>query len=288
MNRRSIQIKTFIIISSLITIGLEFGCYYFLNSLSGSMVIAIVLNLILSHIYLETSLTYSSCFLQSALTVVLSTAATIFIYMNQTGTLLIYNKKLSFLVLLNWMVPLIYSIIRNFMDRGPRFVQFSSYFWKTSILFFVYYLYSFVNFYFISPIGFPFGASTVSNPLIPFLATATYIEDCIYLGNPLSVLLIYVLKTIWMFAPLGFYATLILKEASRKFIIILTFLLPLVTNIISFVQTSAFYIDAYLYHIIAFLLGILLYQLLNHISHRCLKTDFLTNRSKYRFFNFYF
>ena len=288
MNRRSIKIQSFIIFTSILTVGLEFGCYYFLNTLYGGLAIAILLNLILSHFFLETSLTYSSCFVQSMITVVLSTGATIFIYIYQTGNLLIYNKNLPYIILFNWFIPLLYSIIRNFMDHGPRFVSFRSYFWKASILFSGYYLFFFVLHYFVIGTNFPVGASTVSNPLVPFLATATYIEDCIYLGQPLFVLLVYVFKTMLIFAPIGFYASILLKEASRKIILILTFLLPLVPELVSFIQTNAFHIDAYLYNMLGLLIGMLVYQLLNSISHHCLRTDFLADRNKYSFFNFYF
>lgn len=288
MNHRSIKIKTFIITTSILMIGFEYGSYYFLNSLFVSILISLFINLILSHIYLETSLTYSSCFLQSKVTVLLSTIATIFIYTYQNKSLLVYHKYLPILILLNWLIPLLYSIIRNFMDHGPRFVHFHTYFWKTSILFFFYYLYSFIQYYFISPVLFPFGSSSINNPMIPFLATAAYIEDCIYLGQPLDALFIYLLKTVFTFLPLGFYLFLLLKKVSRKLIILLTFLLPLAATILSFVQTSIFYIDVYLYNLIGFLLGILFYQLLNYISHHCLNTSFLSNRSKYSFFSSYF
>ncbi len=288
MNRRSIKVQSFIIFTSIITTGLEFGCYYFLNALYAGLAISILLNLILSHFFLETSLTYLSCFIQSIITVLLSTAATIFIYIYQTGNLLIYDKNLPFLILLNWFTPLLYSIIRNFTDHGPRFVAFRSYFWKTSILFSGYYIFFFVSHYFIIGTGFPTGESIVSNPLIPFLSTATYIEDCVYLGQPLLVLLLYVFKTILIFAPIGFYTSILLKEASRKIILILTFLLPLAPELVSFFQTNVFSIDAYLYNLIGFLLGMLIYQLLNSISHHCLNTDFLADRNKYSFFNFYF
>lgn len=288
MNHRSIRIKTFIIITSILILLLEYGCYYFFNSLFVSIAFAIVLNLIGSHIYLESSLTYSSCFLQSKVTVLLSSVLTIFIYTHQAKTFLIYHKYLPVLILLNWLVPLFYSILRNFMDHGPRFVQFRTYFWKTSILFLFYYIYSFLQYYVITPVSLPFDGSKLSNPLIPFLATASFIEDCIYLGQPLSVLFIYLIKTILLFVPLGFYTFLLLKKASRTLIILLTFLLPLVATILSFVKASVFYIDVYFYNLIGFLLGILLYQLLNQISHHRLKTSFLSNRSKYSFFNPYF
>ncbi len=287
MNRRSIKIQSFIIFTSIITVGLEFGCYYFLNTLIGGLAIAVVLNLIMSHFFLEASLTYSSCFIQSIITVLLSTAATIFIYIYQTGNLLIYTRNLAFIILLNWFIPLLYSIIRNFTDHGPRFVTFRSYFWKTSILFSGYYLFFIILHYFVIGSSFPISQSTVSNPYIPFLFTATYIEDCIYLGQPLSRLLAYVFKTILIFAPIGFYASILLKEASRKIILILTFLLPLVPELVFFFQTNVFYMDAYLYNLIGFVFGILLYQLLNSISHHCLRTDFLADRNKYSFFNFY-
>ncbi|MFA9465457.1 MAG: VanZ family protein [Velocimicrobium sp.] len=288
MNRHFIKIKTFITISSIVTIGLEYGCYYFLNTLYGAMLLGLFLNLILCHIYLETSLTYLSCFLQSCISMLLSVGATVFIYTYHTGNLLIYDKKLPLIILLNWLAPLLYSLLRNFTDHGPRFVHFRSYFWRTSICFGAYYIFYFIKHFFITPSSFPTSASAIFNPFIPFLATATYVEDCIYLDQPLSVLLIYIFKTVLIFAPLGFYGAILLKEASRKIIIILTLLLPITTELISLFQKNVFSVDTYLYNVIGFLIGILLYQLLNYISNHSLQTDFLADRSKYSFFNFYY
>ncbi|MDK2808177.1 MAG: hypothetical protein PWP24_912 [Clostridiales bacterium] len=288
MNHRSIRIKTLITIFSILTVGLEYGSYYFLDTLYIPLLVSLVVNLIFAHIYLETSLTYLSFHLQASLTGILSAAATFVIYYYQTGHLLIYNNKLPLLVLLNWLVPLCYGILRNFMDRGPRFVQFKAYFFRTSIIFSLYYLYFFVHHYFLSPTGFPKSASLVDKPFIPFLSTATYIEDAIYLGQPLDILILYLIKSILLFVPIGFYASLLLKEASRIYLVLLALLLPPIPVLVSYLRFGTYTIDAYIYHLIGFVLGVLLYQFLNHLSNRCLQSDFLADRSKYSFFNYYY
>lgn len=288
MNRRSIKIHTLVVILSIILVALEYGCYYFLNLVYPSVLMAVVLNLLLCHIFLENSLTYLSSFLQSLITVLLSAGLTAFIYMNQTGNLLVYRSGLIYIILLNWVIPLLYCILRDFTDHGPRFVNFRSFFWRTSILFAVMYVIEFVIHFFIVPLQFPEGLSSVGHTMIPFMSTAAYIEDCIYLGQSISVLLLYVLKCFLFFLPLGLYASILLKEANKWILVLLTFVLPLGAEAIRYLRTSTFSIDAYLYCFFGFLLGIVFYQILNLISNHCLNNDFLAERNKYSFFNFYY
>lgn len=288
MNKRSVKIHTIITILSFITIGLQFGSYYFLSSLFPAILLSIFLNLILSHFYLEASLSYTSCFLQSLITTIGSSLLILLIYYYQNGSLLIYKHTLLSLILLNWLVPFLYCIIRNFMDRGPRFVNFHSFFVKTSVLFAGYYVFFFIKHYFIFPVSFPETLSSIQNTMIPFLATATYIEDSIYLGLKLPTLLIFIAKSFLLFAPMGFYASILLKEASRIFIFLLTFLLPLAAEMIPLLFQGSFYMDTYLFHLMGCLLGIILYQILNYLSQECLQCDFPDERSRYSFFNFYY
>lgn len=288
MNHFSIKIHSLISLLSILLVGLEFGSYYFLNSVVPGILIAIFLNILLSHIYLEASLSFTSCFLQSLLTTILSTAAIILIYYYQTDSILVYQTTLLLFILLNWLVPFLFCIFRNLADRGPRFVSFRSAFWKMSLLFAVFYLFYFARHFFIIPAQFPESISNVTNPLIPLLATATYIEDSIYLSLKISPLLLFFAKSVLLFAPIGFYASILLKEASKIFIILLTLILPIGAACIPLAFEGVFYTDTFLFQLIGTLIGIMLYQICNHISNHNLHLDFLEERSRYRFFNLYY
>lgn len=288
MKKRSVKIPTLIVFFSLIDVGLQFGSYYFLNKLYPAFILIVVLNLVLCHIYLESSLSYSALFLHSALTALLSTGCTAFIYYKQTGNLLVFSKYLVLLVLLNWAVPLAYSIFRDITDHGPRFVGFRSYFIKTSILFALYYIPVFAICFFISPAGFPATASSINNPYIPFLATATYIEDVIYMGMSIKPFVYFTGISAVLFIPAGFYGSILLKKASRPVFVLLTLILPLLTEGIPFFYGHAFYIDGFLFKFVGILFGIIFYKILNSITNASLQCDFLTERNNYTFFNMYY
>lgn len=288
MKKRSIKIRSLIVFFSLVNVGLQFGSYYFLNKLYPALIAAVVLNLILCHIYLESSLSYSTCFLHSALNTILSTGCTAFIYYKQTGNLLVFTNYLLLLILLNWAVPLIYSIFRDITDHGPRFVGFRSYFVKTSILFALYFIPVFAYCFFVRPLPFPETPSGIANQYIPFLATATYIEDIIYLGVKVKPLIYFAGISCVLFIPVGFYSSILLKKASKPVFILLTFALPLLSEGIPYFYGHSFLADGFLFKFTGFLLGIIVYKILNALTYASLRCDFLTERNNYTFFNMYY
>lgn len=289
MQRRSIKIRTLTILFGILLVGAQFGSYYFLDRLSISAGITVILTLLLSHFYLEISLSYESCFFHSIITMVLSTICTGFIWYYQSS-LLVYSDWLWSLTILNWFLPLLYCIFRNFGDRGPRFVGFVPYFVKTSILFVLYYGFLLVYCSFLSEKAFPFSASVPDSLFIPFMATATVIEDAIYLGSSILPLIFYVTELIVLFIPMGFYISLLLKKAGGFPKFILALFIPCIFEAVPLLYYSpkGFMTDNCLYRIIGMFLGMLLYQMINQLSHHFLGDDFLKPRNNYSFFNMYY
>ncbi len=288
MKYRSIKIRTLIILFSLLLVGCEFFTYYFFDDLKLSLAIAVLPNLLLLHIYLESSLSYLSCFLHSTLITLLSTSGTLLIYYQQTGNLLVYNPYLPLLILLNWLVPMLYAILRDLNDHGPRFVNFRAFFIRSSILFGIFYVLLFTKYFFITPMAFPATLTDTGNPYVPFLASATYIEDVIYLGHPLMPLILYLTKIVLAFLPIGFYTALLLREHPRYCLALITLFAPLLIECIPLLYGESFSMDVYLWTLIGTLVGILLFKILNAVSNYSLKCDFLTQRNNYRFFNLYY
>lgn len=288
MERRTIKMTTFVVILSILSVILEFAVYYFTDMVWPMTALTVLVSLILSHIFLETSLNYETGLLFSVLSMVLSTICTALIYFNQTGGLFVYRNHIHLTIYLHWFVPMVYHIFRCLFDKGPRFVSFNFYFYRASLIFAVYYVCNLIYHTMIDPIILPYAFSTGNNSFIPFFSTAAHIEDFIYMGTGVGELLIYIAKLFVLFMPMGFYISLILREHDVKSApiikIAVCIFIPLIFEAISFFQGNAINIDSYLYRFLGIFLGIVLLKVLNVISLHLTGEEFLYERNLYSFF----
>lgn len=288
MERRTIKMTTFVVVLSIISVISEFVVYYFTDLFWPMAAITILTSLIFSHIFLETSLTYETGLLFSVLTMVLSSICSALIYFNQTGGLLLYRSYILMTTFLHWIIPMIYHIFRCLFDRGPRFVSFNSYFYKASIVFAVYYMGNLVYHTILDPIMMPYAFSTANNNFIPFFSTATHIEDFIYMGTGIGELWIYLAKLFALFAPIGFYSSLLLRSYDKKSALIIktgiSVIIPIIFEGISFLQGNVINIDSCLYRFLGIFLGIVLLRVINSLFLHTTGEEFLIERNRYSFF----
>ena len=282
--KNSMKINILLIFSCLLYLGFEFGIYYLTDSAIAVFSVAILGSLLLTHIFLEASLTYEVCFLLTTFSVIPASLISLLIYFKQTGNLLIYHDFLPYLILLHWLLPLGYSTFRCLFDRGPRFVRYNSFFVKTGLLFAIYYVPTLIIRSFILPLDFPYTFTGEEISLIPFMATATHIEDFIYTGMGIGSLLLYSLEIFLLFLPIGFYGSILLKEASVLSRLLLYLVLPFGIEGIIWLLKETFMIDACLFRFLSIVLGVLLYQLINYLFQMYTREDFLYERSRYSFF----
>lgn len=283
--KRSIKINILAVLSCLLYIGFEFGIYYLTDSAAAVFAIAILGGFLLTHVFLEAALTYDVCFLLTLLSVVPASIVSALIYFYQTGGLLIYHKFLPCLILVHWLLPFVYSTFRCLLDRGPRFVRYNSFFFKTGLLFALYYLPVLITKTFFIPLEFPYTFTGREISLIPFMETATHIEDFIYTGVGIDALLLYIFHMLLLFLPIGFYGSILLKQAPffPKAFLYLT--LPFLIEGIFWSLRGTFMIDACIYRLFGIILGLLLYQFINHLFRRNTREDFLYERNRYSFFS---
>lgn len=283
--KRSIKINIMVILSSLLYLGFEFGVYYLTDSAAYVFAIAALGSLILTHLFLEVALTYDICFLFTLFSVVPASIISALIYFNQTGHLLIYQNFLPYLVFLHWLLPVLYCTFRCLLDRGPRFVRYNSFFWKTGILLAIYYLPVLVIRSFLIPVEFPYTFTGKEIMLIPFMATATHIEDFIYTGVGISSLLAYAGQILLLFLPIGFYGSILLKQLSPLLKAVLYLFVSFLVEGILWFTRGTFMIDACIFRLFGIILGVLLYQLMNRLFRFYTREDFLYERNRYSFFN---
>lgn len=286
MHTRSIPISFIVALFSIFTVLFQFGSYYFLNSILIMIGITFILTLIISHIILEISLDYNSCLFYLVLNILFGILLIFYIYFHQSNNYLFYTKWLFFIILLNWLLPISYTIVRNLFDPGPKFIGFTSYFKKASFFFVIFYMFIFFLFIFRSPIVIPAAAQLKEYNLIPFKTIAIYIEDFIYHNISLNEFLWYCAKIILLYIPYGFYIRLIFKKNSSFTRGILLLLLPIVIETIQYAyDIGRCDIDDFCLAIIGCLIGVFFYNILNSIYHLLTEEDFLYEPALFDFYD---
>lgn len=282
--RPFLKLNILIILSGLLTLGLEFGCYIRTNSTALLFAVAILGCLIFPHIFLEVAKSYHTCFVFILSVSLLAGVTTILSYFNLTKPFFTYHRFFPYLCLLHWLVPVAYATLRCLFDKGC-FIRYRSFFTKAGILFAVCYLPVLIVKCFLLPLTFPSPFAGKSVSLLPFMATATHIEDFIYTGAGLTTFFIFLFRCILLFLPLGFYGSILLKE--RAFVLrgLLWLCLSILPEVYLWFFYHSFMIDACIYRLFGILLGVLVYQTLNHLFVRFTRAEFLKERNLYSFFS---
>ncbi len=288
MDRRAIKMTALVVILSILSVILDFSVYYFTGRIGTTIIATILTSLILSHIFLERSLSYEMSLIFSTITMVLSTLIITLIYYNKLSSILVYQNYIHLVTFLHWMVPMVYNIFRCLFDKGPRFVAFTSYFWKASAVFAIYYIANIIYHTILNPIMLPYAFTTTSYWYVPFFSTATHIEDFIYMGTGIGELLIYFSKIFALFGPIGFYSSLILRDYDKKTALlvktVLCVTIPLAFEAISYFQGIQLNIDACLYRFFGIFFGILLLKIMDTLFIYFTGEAFLYERNRYSFF----
>jgi glycopeptide antibiotics resistance protein len=286
MRRSSNLITTLIILLSILTVTFQFSAYYFLGATLVTFVIAILLSLISSHIFLEQSLNYEPCFSYSLLNVFISVVIIILSYYGTEESFITFNPYLLFFVLINWFIPTIYCIIRCLFDHGPKYKRFKSFYRNNSIVFIICYIATIIYVFFLNDNSNQFNniSLQVLN-FIPFLSFATFIEDYLNGVISFSVILNYWAQGILLFIPYGFYIILLFKNTTRISRFLLLLLLPVIIEALQwFTNRGRVDIDDVILGLLGGFIGGLCYHLLNSIFNNVKDEDFLHERSAYSFY----
>ena len=136
MQRRSyIQISSLIVFLSIITILGQFAAYLFFASSYLILGITCLLTIICMTILIEQTLSYEPCFIYTFLTLFVSLIVAILTYLSNENPFIPFTNTLIFMVVFNWLIPYLYSMIRCMFDYGPRFEGFPSFYRNINIIF---------------------------------------------------------------------------------------------------------------------------------------------------------
>lgn len=285
MHRRShMELSLMIVFLSIISILIQYLAYYFLDPTYIILGISGLVVLICIHILLEKSLTYESCFVYTTLTLFISILIALLTYL---GNLLPITNTLYGIVIVNWLMPTLYCIMRSMFDNSSRHENFKSFYRNVSIIFILFYMgvLLYGNF---NEKAFPWAYNMVSGQInfTPFWSIATQIEDYINQMIPLSDILTYLSIRILTYIPYGYYAVLILRKSSKLIRLLFLLLLPIVIEILQyFIIPSRFDIDDVIYAFIGGIIGASIFHLTNLVYRAISGKNFLSSDSDYRYSN---
>lgn len=285
--QNSIQISSFIVFFSILTILTQFILYYFIDFSYLLIGVSSITPFILVHVLIEKSHTYEISFIYTILTVFISIVITALSYLSAGNTFVPYSTNLLLIIAINWFVPTIYSFIREMFDYGTRIEDYNSYFRNQSIVFLV--VYFVVLFYFAltnnNLAWYPYTTYDQIN-FNPFHILLSKIEGYRYHQIFLSEILTYLFSRSLPYLPYGFYCFILLREHSRSAKIISLFVLPIVIETVQyFIQIQRCDLGDIIYGFLGGLIGFLSFLLLNWIFRVFSGNDYLARESEYHFAN---
>ena len=283
MNQRYFPLSFLVFIFSILTILIEFFLPKLTHSFVTSFILSSLILIVLCYILLEKALNYKGCFLLSLLLIIITTVLCIFMYQTKSNTLLPYHNSYWYLIPINWFTPMLYCLIRNLLDRGPKFLSFKRFFLNMSVVFGICYTTLFIYLLLINP---SVGMQNMDENynFIPFLTLATYIESYIYDHNTASQMAVYILPAVFLYLPFGFYIKLFCKRLKFLPCTLIMACLPLFVEILQLIlHLGNSDIDDILLALIGCALGSLVSFLLNELYLFVKDEDFLYERSGYHF-----
>lgn len=285
MHKRShMELSSMIVFLSIISILIQYLAYYFLDPIYIVLGISGLIVIICTHILLEKSLTYESCFVYTLLILFISILITLLIYL---GDFLPITNTLYGIIIGNWLMPTLYCFVRSMFDSGSRHKNFNLFYRNVSIIFILFYLgvLLYGNFH---EEAFTWTYHMVSNQInfTPFWSIATQIEDYINGMIPLTDILTYLFVRTLTYLPYGFYIALLLRKTSKLLRFIALLILPSIIELFQyFFFPGRFDVDDLIYAFIGGVIGTILFILINTIYRAVSGRNFLSSDSDYRFTN---
>lgn len=282
MNNRAVNISSLVILLSLVSFIAEACLYYLVNYHWISIVFAVIFSVGLSHFCLESSLNYGYSFLHAAFMVTITFIFSTVIYLIQPNQWIHYDFSMVVLVLVNWLVPFLYSNIRDMLDRGPRFDGFHLFFRRMSILFIVFFLFVLIKQYFLTPITppyqeLPFGAHN----FIPMMTTASYIEFALKSHVSLAPLFCYIGEMVAISIPIGFFVRIYGARLPFVLRLLIYVGIPVILELLQDLAGRGWDdIDDVTMSLFGILIGVILFYLLNGLSQSVSNREYMMSRSQ--------
>lgn len=280
MDSKSVSISSLIVLLSLISLLTEIIVYYFVPYHWICVVFAGVVSLGISHFCLESSMDYGYIFLHSTFMTIGSFIFSLIIYFIQPNQWIQYDFSMVLLVLVNWLIPFLYSSVRDLLDHGPRFDGYQVFFRHMSIVFLFFLTFAVIKQYFLTPIYPPYEELAFgANNFVAFMATGIHIENALRQQLPLTPLWIYMAQLICIGIPIGFFCRIYLNKIFFLLRIFIYISIPVLLEVLQYVTgCGRGHIDDVAFNLIGVLIGIIIFYIFNGIYQSLSNRDFSLDR----------
>ncbi len=290
MQRRiNTQASSLVILLSILTILLQFFFYYLFTLNVVILGIACLISVVCCHILLVKTSNYRICFDYSLLSLFISLVIIVLTYQGNTQNFLPYSNTMIGIAFINWLLPMLYCLIRYMFDYSSKADDFNDFYRYSSILFVLFYIGILVYGNFAGN-AFPWAYQSGSGAtnFIPFQIISNQLEDFIYDSYALNDIIIYLACRILIFIPYGFYLTILMRKQKRLFRYSILLVLPLLIETLQyFIIPQRFDVDDLIYGLLGGLLGCFVFFLTNIIFRAVSGNDFLSKDSSLRGYHSY-
>jgi len=173
---------------------------------------------------------------------------------------------------LAWLIPVVYGCLFTWAEGGSALPQFSSFYKKAAIFFYVVYFGALV-YWFVAYSRIP--ETEISARFIPFATFAAYVDGVISDAVPLNRLLQFVAERIAMFLPYGFFVAMVGRKIHRMLSRGLVLALPVIVELLQYIlKFNSFDMDDIIFSFLGGLVGMLLFVIFNALFQKTTGKNF--------------
>lgn len=272
MNRRNVlgnqieESKTiWIVLTGLIVSILQFVIYYFVGSNWLGLVLAglcILLGGILVHFITgEQEELFAYLLIPCAVSGMLG-----LLIPQLTGEILPESSTVFIGGLLAWFIPVIYACIYTWAEGTSSLEQFSSFYKKAEIFFYIVYL-GVLVYWFAVKCRIP--EEEVGFQLIPFATFAAYVNGIISDTVPVQRLLEFLAERVILFLPYGFFIGMVCRKLHAVANLLLLLILPVVVELLQYILAwNSCDVDDMVFSFLGGLIGMMCFVVFNAIFQR--------------------
>lgn len=173
---------------------------------------------------------------------------------------------------LAWLLPVIYGCLFTWAEGGSALSQFSDFYKKAVILFYVVY-FGVLVFWFVAYSRIP--ENEISAQFIPFATFAAYVDGVISDTVPLKRLLQFIAERIGMFLPYGFFVAMAGRKIHSLLRLGLVLVLPVIVELLQYIlKFNTFDADDIIFSFLGGLIGMLLFVIFNTLFQKTTGKNF--------------
>jgi len=173
---------------------------------------------------------------------------------------------------LAWLIPVVYGCLFTWAEGGSALPQFSSFYKKAAIFFYVVYFGALV-YWFVAYSRIP--ETEISARFIPFATFAAYVDGVISDAVPLNRLLQFVAERIAMFLPYGFFVAMVGRKIHSMLRLGLVLALPVIVELLQYIlKFNSFDMDDIIFSFLGGLVGMLLFVIFNALFQKTTGKNF--------------